>query len=147
MKCDFLFWSEEVYANFNLNIILLTHLLFAQTAESYSEDSSQGCFAGMCCSSPSSGKRCCQDKGVKGANHASLNTSHRSGKYNIATGTYYTTSRTKQKTSLSKQNTTPETCWSDLVYLFDLRFLSLERKYLRLNMIESIFQILATLCG
>ena len=102
--------------NLFLDLFFIHHFIFLQTAESYSEDSSQGCLAGICCNS-TSGKRCCEDKGVTGANRASLNTSHRSGKYNIATGTYYTTSRTKQKSSQSQQNATPETCWSDLVYL------------------------------
>ena len=80
-----------------------------QAADLYDE-SSQSCVASGCCGG--SNKRCCKSKGVASA---SLNVSHRSGRYNVATGTYYASAAASSRASpVTQKSGSAESCWADL---------------------------------
>ena len=88
---------------------LISLLFFTQAADLYSEPS-QSCVATGCCGGGGS-KRCCKDKGVVSA---SLNVSHRSGRYNVATGTYYASASASSRASPATQKSgSTESCWVD----------------------------------
>jgi hypothetical protein len=66
------------------------------------------CIATSCCSpSSQSNKKCCKGKNAA----TTLNISQRSGKYHVATGTYYTSTKSPQK--LKQNATPPDSCWTD----------------------------------